>query len=322
MKGCFQGRVRGVDRVVQETRREVYSGPVARWLVILNPRSGKGTGSRTETDLRRELQKRRVEFDLCKTEGPGHASVLTRSGLERDYGVVVVVGGDGTISEAASVLIESSSVPLGIVPLGTGNDLARNLGLPIGSVKRALDVIEQGTTRVIDVGSDAGEVFVSVLGLGFPVTVAETANRVRFLRGTAAFFWGVYASLRSMHAFPVQLKIDDQSLSLEATSILIQNTALTGGGLKTAPGAQLDDGFLDVVVVEKIGRLSLMVNFPKVYRGRHLDHPRFRAYRCREVEVHCPFPVPKMGDGDSRGHSPIRAFVRPEALRVLAPAGR
>lgn len=288
--------------------------------MILNPRSGKGAGSHQGVALEAELRRKGIPFRLAKTEYPGHAGQLAKEGLKQGYRPVVVAGGDGTISEAAAALVESPVAALGIVPLGTGNDLARNLRLPIGSLAEAVDVIVQGKERRIDVGSDQGELFVSVLGLGFPAIVAEAANRVRVLRGRAAFCWGVYSSLRAMKPFGVDLRLDGEIQQMDVTSVLIQNTALTGGGLMTAPGAKLDDGLLDVLVVGRIGKLSLMVNFPKVYRGRHLSHPSFRAYRCREVRVDCPFPVPKMGDGDQRGYSPIEVSVKPAALRVLIPA--
>ncbi|GAB4220421.1 MAG: diacylglycerol kinase [Acidobacteriota bacterium] len=236
-------------------------------------------------------------------------------------GTVVVAGGDGTVGEVAAV-VKGTGVALGIIPIGTGNDLARSLGLPMGSPAAALALIDRGKTRLVDVGVDQERVFVSVLGVGFPAAVARRANRLRRLKGTVAFTWAVYVELLRMQPFPLTMTLNDgQALTINATSVLVQNTASTGGGMKTAPAAEVDDGFLDVVVVTDIGRAALMWHFPKVYNGRHLTNSCFRAYRCRSVTLDCARQVERMGDGEDWGWTPVAAHVEHQALKVITNLG-
>ncbi len=257
-------------------------------------------------------------FTFQLTDGPGHARELAGQAVLAGARVVVVAGGDGTVGEVAEVL-KGTGVSLGIVPVGTGNDLARSLGLPMGSPAGALTVIERGQTRLVDVGIDRGRVFVSVLGVGFPAAVARRANRLGRLKGAGAFTWAVYVELLRMKPFPLRISFNGgEVFEFEVTSVLVQNTASTGGGMKTAPGAEVDDGFLDVVVVGDIGRAALMWHFPKVYQGRHLTHPCFRAYRCRSVMLDSPRRVERMGDGEDWGWTPVAAHVEHQTLKVFA----
>jgi diacylglycerol kinase (ATP) len=290
------------------------------WL-IANPKAGRGGGTIAAAELERRLAERGIDFTLQLTHGPGHARELAGQAVQAGARVVVVAGGDGTVGEVAEVL-KGTGVPLGIVPVGTGNDLARSLGLPMGSPAGALTVIERGETRLVDVGIDRGRGFVSVLGVGFPAAVARRANRLGRLKGAAAFTWAVYVELLRMKPFPLRISFDGgEVFELEVTSVLVQNTASTGGGMKTAPGAEVDDGFLDVVVVTDIGRAPLLWHFPKVYDGRHLNHPCFRAYRCRTVTLDSLRPVERMGDGEDWGWTPVTAHVEHQTLRVFASSG-
>lgn len=285
--------------------------------VIVNPRAGRGVGAQWTALLEKRVRLGGENPEVRITEGPGHATELTRQALADGERVIVVAGGDGTLGEAAQAM-QGSDASLGIIPLGTGNDFARSLGLPRRNVDAALKVVERGFTRCVDVAVDGERRFVSVLGLGFPAAVALRANRYRYLRGTLAFACAVYAEIRTMSPFRARIRLDDE-LPFEAvvTSILIQNTPTTGGGMWTAPAADVSDGYLEVLLVDDIGRMSLTWNFPKVYLGRHLTHPSFRSYRCRTVAVDCPSRVGKMGDGEAWGWSPAEVRVEPQALRVF-----
>ncbi len=284
--------------------------------VIVNPMSGRGRGRSWFSRLVAATSVQGLECDFHLTEGPGHATVLAAEAAWSGAEAVIAVGGDGTHSEVAHALVGSDTC-LGIVAIGTGNDLARTLGLPLGDPAVALEIIKARKTRRIDVGRDCDRYFVSLLGVGFPAEVAAEAGRFRRLSGAAAFSAGVYRALHRMRVFPVELSLDGKVRQVAATSILVQNTPFTGGGLAIAPGASVDDGLLDIIVVDDIGRLSLMWNFPKVYRGRHLTHPHFRAYRCRTVEITSTEKVRKTLDGDPFGVTPARVTVSPRALKVI-----
>jgi YegS/Rv2252/BmrU family lipid kinase len=225
------------------------------------------------------------------------------------------MGGDGTVSEVVNGLA-GSEVKIGIIPVGTGNDIARSLHLP-KKVDKCLEVILEGETKRIDVGCDGQRRFVSLLGLGFPSMVAEEANRLRFLRGPAVFCVALYKVLLRMRAYTLQITLDDVELELDCTSVLIQNTPFTGGGLLIAPGAQMDDGYLDVVLVDNISRLSLMVTVPRVYKGKHLCHPNFAHYRAKQVHIHSHERLDTMIDGDVWGVTPVHVEIEPKSVCVI-----
>jgi YegS/Rv2252/BmrU family lipid kinase len=225
------------------------------------------------------------------------------------------MGGDGTVGDVANGLI-GSDVELGIIPVGTGNDIARSLGLPPspeGALKSAL----QGEARKVDVGQDGETCFLSVLGIGFPADVAEFANNQTFWQGSAAFFFAVYHSVQKMRAFPVEIELDKLTIRERCSSIMIQNTRYTGGGLKIAPSAEMDDGYLDIVVVGDIGKMDFMFNFPRVYLGNHLSHKAFSAYRSRTVKIVSEVPLRKIFDGDIKGATPVDARILPGALSIV-----
>lgn len=190
------------------------------------------------------------------------------------------MGGDGTIGEVANALI-GTDVELAVISMGTGNDIARSLGLPLNDLSASLIMAFEGEARPVDMGRERDRAFLSVLGLGFPAVVAAEANRFTWLKGPPAFFAAVYKAVHRLRAVPLVIELDDLTLDMECAAVMIQNTPYTGGGLLMAPGARVDDGLLDVVVVDDIGKKDLMVNFPKVYSGRHLEHRASRSIAPR-----------------------------------------
>lgn len=283
--------------------------------IIANPRAGHGRGMRNIEALRVAMRRRGLDATPLLTEQPGHATEIARrlAGSEPRIGVL---GGDGTIGEVADALV-GTATELAILSVGTGNDVARSLGLPLNDVEAALDVALDGRVIRMDVGKERDRHFVSVLGLGFPAVVAEQANHTR-LTGSTAFFVAVYRAMGRLEPVPLVIRLDDRTLEQECVAVMVQNTPFTGGGLHMAPDARVDDGLFDIVVVDRIGKLDLMVSFPRIYRGRHLEHARFAVYRSASVRIDAPMALPKMFDGDIKGCSPVEATVLPRALSVVA----
>lgn len=289
-------------------------------VIIANPRAGHGKGAGNLERLRGVVRRRGLDGNVVATERPGHATEIARGLAEAGEGRIGVMGGDGTIAEVANALV-GSDVELAIVSMGTGNDIARSLKLPLNDLGAALTVAFEGDARSVDVGRERDRAFVSVLGLGFPAVVAAEANRFTWVKGPPAFFAAVYKAIHRLRPVRLVIEMDDETLDMECAAVMIQNTPYTGGGLLMAPGARIDDGLLDVVVVEDIGKLDLMVNFPKVYSGRHFEHASFSLHRTSRVRIESAERLPKMFDGDLCGWTPVEASVDPGALRVVGPAG-
>jgi diacylglycerol kinase (ATP) len=169
------------------------------------------------------------------------------------------------------------------------------------------------------VGWEQERCFISTLGLGFPAVIAQEANKMKYLKGSPAFFIATYKAINHLRAIPVKITLDNETLNVNCTSVLIQNTPFCGGGLLMAPAARMDDGLFDVVVVKDIGKVDLMLNFPKIYSGRHLEHPKFSLYRSRSVRIDTPTNQSKMFDGDIYGQTPVNAKVLRGAATIIGP---
>lgn len=294
---------------------------IVRMRIIANPRAGRGRGAKELRQLKDLLRRENVPYSLVETQYPGHATELASQFAATEGHPLVVMGGDGTISEVLNGILPSP-VELGLISIGTGNDTARSLGLPYNNTAAALEVILSGAPRSIDVGWAEDRFFISTLGVGFPAAVAAAANQLTWLKGRAAFFGSFCKALSRLKAVPLVLTMDGRSLELRCTCVLILNTPYCGGGMLLAPGAKVDDGFFDVVVVSDIGRWDLMLHFPLAYWGRHLKHRHFSVCKCRQIEVQSSFPIRKMFDGDLHGQAPVHARVLPRATKVITPTGQ
>jgi len=287
--------------------------------IIANPRAGHKKGARAIREFRLLLGAKEIKYELFETRYPGHATELAQRLVEKGQRQIIILGGDGTISEVVNATV-NTEIELGIISVGTGNDLARSLGLPYNKPEKALEVVLAGGPTKIDVGWEQDRCFISTLGLGFPAIIAHEANKMKYLKGSPAFFIATYKAINHLRSIPVRITLDNITLNVNCTSVLIQNTQFCGGGLLMAPAARMDDGLFDVVVVNDIGKVDLMLNFPSIYSGRHLKHPKFSLYRSRSVRIDTPINLSKMFDGDIYGQTPVNAKVLRGAATIITPA--
>lgn len=230
---------------------------------------------------------------------------------------VIVVGGDGQIH---SVLgrVAHSEVTLGIIPAGTGNDTARSLAIPRRSLAAAVDVIIAGETRSIDLAK-SGDAYVStVVASGFDSKVNERANAMKWPRGNSRYNIAMLAELRVFRPLAFRLNMDGTSVDTEAMLVAVGNGPSFGGGMRICEGAELDDGFLDVVIVEPISKRELVKVFPRVYRGTHRDHPAVVHHLVRNISIDSHDTV-AYGDGERLGPLPRDVSIVPASLRVFVP---
>lgn len=270
--------------------------------------------------LRRLFEACVGEYDLQLTEAPGHAEALAREAAAAGCDRVAVVGGDGTVGETLNALAGTGTA-LGIVPIGTGNDLARNLGIP-RSLEEAVAGLATAVRRRIDLGEESERLFGVIVGVGFAADVMRQANLRRGpAKGSAAIFLSILQTVAQLKPLPVRLILDDRE-PFEAlmTALFVMNTRTTGGGLMICPEAVPDDGLLDLCLMRDIGRLDFLATLPKAYSGRHASHPKVSFFRARSVRLEAERPLVKMFDGDLFGDAPLDARVRRAALDVLVPA--
>jgi len=291
--------------------------------VIINPISG--TGGRPEVARARVelaasiLRARQIEAEVHVTERPGHGRELARVALARGAGLVVAWGGDGTVNETASVLAFTTAT-LAIVPSGSGNGLARELGLPLNP-RDAFEVAFGGVSRVIDAGEIEGRLFFNIAGIGLDARVAHrfaAGGLVR--RGFARYLEIAVQELFTYRPEEHAIAVDGDVVRSRALVVAIANGRQYGNGAIVAPHASLDDGLLDVIVVEQRPLALALLQVPHVFAGTIDRVPGVITRRGRSVEITSGEPVIYHVDGEPFvGAASISARVRPGALRVRAP---
>ncbi|HEU4808914.1 MAG TPA: YegS/Rv2252/BmrU family lipid kinase [Homoserinimonas sp.] len=238
---------------------------------------------------------------------------------------LVVVGGDGMVNLAANVLA-GSKVALGVVPSGTGNDMARGLGVPIGNTQAAIEALLLALhqpPRIIDAGRVLGgdgesSWFASVLSAGFDAVVNERANLMRWPKGKSRYNLALLRELAMLRPVHYRLTVDGTVIETDAVLISVANNTSFGGGMLVTPDALLDDGEFDVLVVKPLSRIAFLRIFPRVFKGTHISDPRVTIYRGRSIRVEADGVV-AYADGERIGPLPVDIEAVPRALRVLAP---
>ena len=216
--------------------------------------------------------------------------------------------------------ILGSESALGIIPMGTGNDVARNLGLPL-DLAIACETLSRGKTRRVDMGSINGTPFLNNAGLGFDACVMQVMNTsIRVVRGTPAFVLAVLKMFPSFQAFSLTISHDGEApKTISAMMLSVLNGTMYGAGMKACPDAVIDDGELDVMIIKAMPKPKLLALFPKVIAGQHVGHPAVELFRARRLSITCDPPQPLNVDGDVSGPTPAQIEVLPAALKVVAP---
>jgi YegS/Rv2252/BmrU family lipid kinase len=287
-----------------------------RYALIVNPAAAGGRARRLVPEVERALGARSLACRSALTESVGHGIALAREAVAAGE-VPVVLSGDGLIGQIGGALA-GAGAPLGIVPAGRGNDLARVLGIPT-EIEPAVEVLAGGGERRIDVGVLDGRRFLGIASCGFDSDANRIANETRLVRGNLVY---AYAALRALVAWrPARFEVvlDGERHELTGYSVIVANNKAYGGGMFIAPDAELDDGRLDVVLTGTVGKLRFLANLPKVFKGTHVDEPEVTVLRAREVEIAADRAFAVYADGDHLADLPARVTVLPRALRVLAP---
>ncbi|WP_244303276.1 YegS/Rv2252/BmrU family lipid kinase [Leucobacter coleopterorum] len=256
--------------------------------VLSNPFAGKGRGRGASEEAIAELRARGSEVRAYAGASAADTIELAGRALQDDPALLVIVGGDGTLTEILEKLI-GSEVPMALIPAGTGNDLARALGIPRNAAEAAALALA-GVAKQIDIGElrCSGRVkhFFTIAALGFDAKVSDRTNRLRWPHGALRYYIALVIELIQLRPFAFNVTIDGEATTAEpGTLIAIGNTETYGGGMPICAGAAPDDGLLDVVHVAPLKRLSLIRLFPLLLKGEHLSRPEVTHRRTRSVRV-------------------------------------
>jgi diacylglycerol kinase (ATP) len=287
-------------------------------VVLVNPAARGGRALRLLDPVVRRLQAGDQPVSVIVGTSAEDALERACTAVAEGPEALVAFGGDGLVHLAVQA-VAGTDVPLGIIPAGTGNDIADALGIPKRDPLAAARIVSAGKTRVVDavrIGGD--EWFAGVMACGFDSKVNERANLMTRPPGMAKYLLAMARELRSFAPIPFTITIDDEVIEQEAMMVAVGNTCSYGAGMRVCPQAEPDDGLLDVLVVGPLPRAAFLRTFPRVYRGTHLAHPAVTARRGRRVTLEAPGVV-AYADGERVGPLPLTCAVQPGAMRVLAP---
>ena len=296
--------------------------------LLVNPAARAGVHSDAATRAAEVLRSHGVQTTLVSGGSAEESSALLRTALGVGVDAVAVAGGDGTVNLAIQE-VAGTGIPLGIIPVGTGNDFAATLGLRELDVDAAAGAIAAGVTRRVDLarvtradGSSA--YFGSVLASGFDSRVNDRANAMRWPRGGSRYNIAILVEFLTLAGIPyeVEFELADGTRDLVRGDLVmatVGNGRTYGGGIPIAPDADPADGLLDLVLVRPAGRLRLLRLLPRVYRGTHGSVPEVSMRRVRWVRLSAP-GVTAYADGDPIGALPIEVEAVPQALTIFAPS--
>ena len=296
---------------------------------IVNPRAGSGAARRRWPRAARLLADRLGPVQVCFTEAPGHARALARELAAAGCDLLIVAGGDGTLNEVVNGLLATpSGTRLGVLPLASGGDFARTLGVP--GLAQAVDALAAGECGWIDAfrarfrgpgGVATERCFLNAASVGLGAVAARgLGGWRRVMPGSVRYLAAAIPPLASGQSYRVTLRLDDGGpMTFDMTTLAVANGQYQGGGIRIAPEAALDDGLADITVVERVSLAEVASNLPILYSGALYSHPKVRHWRGARVRIEGEPETPVELDGEPVGTLPLDVEVIPRALRVVIP---
>ncbi len=294
-----------------------------RLLIIFNPRAGHGRAVKKLPDIRAKLEHLGTSASIKQTTHPGHGNELVKETDLSAFDGVVAAGGDGTVFEVLNGLYQhprQARIPLGLLPVGTGNAFARDLGLQPSDWSAAIDLLHRRKIRNIDVGwvqaADATYYFLNVVSMGFAVDASQTAIKLKLLGNTAYTLATLWQALK-LKSFPLVLDLDGMEVRQQNVFVTISNTRYTGTHFLIAPGAAFDDGLLDVTLLERLPRHKLLKLFPTIYDGRHVEQPEVSVHKATKITIRSPAGMLMGPDGEFLGKTPVTVSCLQKDLAIF-----
>jgi len=277
------------------------------WAVVVNPISGAGRGALVGTEVAGYFSSRKVPYQVITAT----SAERLRSNLEVFLDIsgdvcqgVIAVGGDGLVHLVLQIVVPRK-IAFTAIPAGTGNDFVRAQGWDLKDIDKQLDQVISRPPQEIDLGLVDSEWFGAVLSTGFDSVVNEKANTLNWPKGPMKYNVAIAMELPKFKPLRYKIELDSQTIETEAMLIAVGNGASYGGGMKVCPDAVMSDGLFDVMVLRPVSKMEFIRVFPKVFSGKHIEHPQVEIYRTRRVSLHADAVA--YADGDRIGGLPVRA---------------
>jgi len=284
--------------------------------LLVNPSSAGGKSLKLLPRIEAALDARRAIFRAEKTRSLEHGAELALAAAELGE-VPVVVSGDGLLGAVGGALA-GSEAPLGLIPAGRGNDLARALGIPT-EPEAAVDAILNGHSRRIDVGEANGKRFLGIASIGFDSECNRLANQTQWLHGNLVYAYSMPRTLIGWRSARFTIAVGEERKRLTGYFVAVANNSVYGGGMWIAPEAEIDDGLFDVVAIGEHSKLRFLFGLRDVLKGTHLDKDEVSVFRAPRLELDASRPFPVYADGDHLTDLPVSLRVLPRCLSILVP---
>ena len=289
--------------------------------MLVNPHAGKKCGKKTAQTALLKFSEHQIEVDVRYSERPGQLTEMAQTEVNNPWDGIVAVGGDGTLFEVINGMMRGNPdlpIPLGVIPVGTGNSFSRDLN--IDSIESAIAKIVNGATRPVDLGKftlkDQDYYFINIIGFGFVSDVVEKAAKLKKW-GALSYIIGVLEVTTHLKSYSMSFEIDGKKFERDNIFVEICNSTKTGGDMIMAPHAQIDDGLLDVVILNKLSRRKLLATFPKIFKGTHIHIPEIETFRAREMTFRPAVTKIVTPDGEIFGSTPLSVSVLAGKIKVF-----
>ncbi len=290
--------------------------------LIVNPNAGKKKGAAAAEEAVRIFTDKGIETESITSDFPGHTMELAKKVDTDLYDGIVAVGGDGTLFEVINGLARNPktvSIPIGVIPVGTGNSFIKDL--EIMSMEDAVERIAAGDSRRIDTGDFSHgtekHLFINLLGAGFVSNVAYRAKKFKAL-GALSYIIGVLQEMIFLKSTPIELIIDGETIKRDSIFVEICNSRFTGGDMLMSPESKIDDGLLEVVVLNKISRIKLLRLFPALFKGLHVKDPSVEVFKGKNILLKSENTMHLTPDGEILGKTPVNVSINPGSIEMFA----
>ena len=284
--------------------------------LIINPAAGRGKAFKLSEKVILEFEKRGTDFEYEYTTNPRHAVDISREASTK-FQKVIAFGGDGTVNEVGEGLVGSDAI-FGVIPLGSGNDFANEIGMP-AKISDAVDIILSDDFHTIDIIKVNDRVSLNTAGVGFNGTVSEVVKSIRYLKGKSAYIWGVVKTAVMYKSIPLKISLNGRVIEEKIFMVSICNSKSEGGGFIVAPDAKNNDGLFDVTIIRHIGYMKLLLNLNKVLTGNINKVEEVDTYTGESIIIESEFPMPVHVDGEviALNAHKVEASILKSALKVV-----
>ncbi|MCY6354275.1 diacylglycerol/lipid kinase family protein [Clostridium sp. ZS2-4] len=289
-------------------------------LFIINPKAGKGKTLEIIPKIKKIFKEIKEEFIIEITERPGHATELVRNYVKKESYRVYAVGGDGTLNEVLNGMVNSGSC-LGVIPNGSGNDFVRSI-YEKTVFENILKNTILGETKEIDLVEINNRCFINISSIGIDAEVTYNARKLKrlpFISGGLAYILSVFITIFKYKCRYIQLKIDDKEIESTITLLTLANGKYYGGGMKVAPYADLQDGILDLCIIDKLSRIRMLTLFPKLIKGKHEEIKEVSFHKGRKITLAAEEEIAVNIDGEIIKSQQIQCNIIPKGINVIIP---